>query len=302
MRFQRIPTLILTLLAASCQPSTETVTIFHGASLSPLVENVSRRFESMHPEVAVAADSGSGLDTLRKLSAAAPGPDLVAVSDRRLLERFLDSDRVSRAFEFLGDDMVLATRDPEFLSATRLSGRTHRRWYEILLERRHSYGIADPDRDPPGYRAHLVWKLAEIHYERPGLYRRLLNGLDSRWVCPESGELAALLRAHVLDLAFLYRSMALRNDLAFLDLPPQISLGETPFRESYSQARLRVAGETPDSMAELSGVPIRYGVVLMRESGPWAERYLDYLLSPQVRALYRELGYRNIPVTEIPSW
>ena len=302
MTVPRIPTLILTLFLASCQRSTETVTLFHTGSLSPLVETVSKRFESMHPDVVVVAESGAGLDTIRKLSDPPPGPDLLAVSDRRLLKRFLDSGKVSRAFEFLGNDMVLATRDPGFLRATRLSGRSHRHWYEILLEQGHSYGIADPDRDPPGYCAHLVWKLAEIHYKRPGLYRRLLNGLDSRWICPESGELAELLRTHVLDLAFLYRSTALQNDLAFMDLPPQISLGETPYRETYSQATLRVAGKGPNSIAELNGVPIRYGVVLMRESSPWAERYLSYLLSSEVRALYRELGYRNIPVTEIPAW
>lgn len=298
----RISTLILTALLASCQPSTETITFFHTASLSPLVETVSKRFESMHPNVAVVRESGAGLDVIRKLAGQSPGPDLLAISDRRLLERVLDSGSVGRAFEFLGNDMVLATRDPEFLSATRLSGRSHRRWYEILLERDYSYGIADPDRDPPGYCAHLVWKLAETHYERPGLYRRLLNGLDSRWICPESGELAALLRSGALDLAFLYRSTALQNDLAFIDLPPQISLGETPYHESYSQATLRVTGKTPDSMDELNGVPIRYGVVRMKESSAWAERYLNYLLSPEVQALYRELGYRNIPVTRIDPW
>ncbi len=302
MKFPLISTLILTALLASCQPSTETVTFFHTSSLSPLVETVSKRFESIHPDIVVVSESGAGLDMIRKLGAREPGPDLLAISDRRLLERLLDSGIVSRAFEFLGNDVVLATRDPEFLSATRLSGRSHRRWYEILLERNYSYGIADPDRDPPGYCAHLVWKLAEIHYERPGLYRRLLNGLDSRWICPEAGELAALLRTDVLDLAFLYRSTAVQNDLAFLDLPPQISLGESPYREVYSQATLRVTGAATDSMAEISGVPIRYGVVLTRASSPWAERYLNYLLSPEVHALYRELGYRNIPVIEIPPW
>lgn len=302
MTVPRIPTLILTLVLASCQRTTETITFFHTASLSPLVETVSKRFESMYPDVRVVSESGAGLDTIRKLSNRTTGPDLLAISDRRLLERLLDSGRMIRAFEFLGNDLVLATRDPEFLSATRLSGRSHRRWYELLLEQDYSYGIADPDRDPPGYCAHLLWKLAEIHYQRPGLYRRLLNGLDSRWICPESGELAALLRADVLDLAFLYRSTALQNDLAFLDLPPQISLGERPYGEFYAQAVLRVAGMTPDAMAELNGVPIRYAVVLTQGSSAWAERYLNYLLSPEVQALYRELGYRNLPVTRIPPW
>ena len=298
----RIPTLLLTVTLASCQRSTETINFFHAASLSPLAEAVSERFESMHPDVAVVRESGAGLDLIRRASSRTPGPDLLAISDRRLLQRLLTSGSVSRAFEFLGNDMVLATRDPEFLRATRLSGRSHRRWYEILLEQDYSYGIADPDRDPPGYCAHLTWKLAEAHYQRPGLYRRLLNRLDSRWICPESGELAALLRADVLDLAFLYRSTALQNDLAFLDLPPQISLGERPYGDFYAESVLRVAGTTPDSMAEITGVPIRYGVVLMREGRPWAERYLNYLLSPEVRALYRELGYRNVPVREIPPW
>jgi len=302
MRLPRIPTLILTVTLASCQRSTETVTFFHAGTLSPLVEAVSNRFQGMHPNVAVVRESGAGLEILRKLSDQTPGPDLLAISDRRLLERLLDSGSVIRAFEFLGDDMVLATRDSEFLSATRLSGRSHRSWYEILLEQDYSYGIADPDQDPPGYCAHLAWKLAEAHYERPGLYRRLLNGLDSRWICPESGELAALLRAGVLDLAFLYRSTALQNDLALLHLPPQISLGERPYTKVYAQSVLRITGMTPDAMTELNGVPIRYGVALLKESNPSAERYMNYLLSPEVRALYRELGYRNIPVTEIPPW
>ncbi len=162
----------------------------------------------------------------------------------------------------------------------------------------HRYGISHPDRDPSGYYAQLVWKLAEIHYEKPVLYRQLLEGPDSLSTRHESSELVALLQNGKLDFAFLYRSTALQNNLNLLQLPRQISLSDSSSEHLYAQVFLEVTGNPPGSRYEVIGSPIHYGIGLVNPANSWARRFLDFLLSPEAQQLYRELGFQSIPITE----
>ena len=290
---------ILIALLTSCQSQITTITFFHSDCLSPLVKTVSHRFEMLHPKIVVLSEASGSLDTIRKLTVQGQIPDLLAVSDLRLIKLFLDRNQLGKAFVFLGNEIVLAARDQQLLKEVNQSARSRKDWHEVIMDKQYSYGIANPDRDSAGYYSHLTWKLTEILYSRPGLYRRLLNGLDSHWIYPESSKLVSLLQNQLLDLAFLYRSTALQNGLSYLDLPPQISLGEMAYQNNYSQVFIRILGDNTNSVVELGGVPIRYGVALMSKRNPLAELFLDYLLSYKVRALYRELGYRNIGLRQM---
>ena len=286
-----IPSLVLLL---SCS-GPERIIIFHAGSLSILVQRVIERFQANHPNVVIHAEASGSLDAVRKVSELKKPCDLVATADWRLIERFLVPQYSSAVYQFLGNELVVAMAKKSIQKAGNPSSGSST-WYDELLTRRYSYGISDRDRDPAGYYAHLAWKLAKFHYLRPGLYRQLVEGLDDGWIRPKSSELVALLQTRNLDFAFLYKSTALQHNMPFIDLPAQVSLGESSYADFYSRVSVDVAGGHPDSRWEVTGAPIRYGVCLLNRAQPHARRFLEFWLSPEAQQLYRELGFRVVPI------
>ena len=290
--------LLAAVLSVGCGNPEETVAVFHAGSLSPLIQEIFHRFRQNHPGVVLQSEASGSLDAIRKITELNKPCDLVAVADSRLIERI---SQVPRYHIFLGNELVLATAKKEFLQGPPDNKVWEENWSEMISSGEYTYGISDPDRDPAGYYAHLAWKLAEIHYRRPGLYQRFLEGLDERWLRPKSSELVALLESHALDFAFLYKSTALQNNLEFLTFPAQVSLAEDTYRDLYSRVFLQVTAEQPGSTFEITGTPIRYGIAQTNPGNPWAGRLLDFFLSPEVQQLYRELGYLSVPVLEVHS-
>ncbi len=287
------------LALAACQGEPHQVLVFHTSSLSPLLQTVSRRFEANNPDVAILSEDAGSLDTIGKVTDLGRACDLLAIADHRLISRLLMPDHTRVAYEFLGNELVLAASQRRLFEPLTRQPRRRKDWFELLIGGNHSYGASDPDQDPAGYYTQLSWKLAELHYNRTALYRRLINGLDPRWVRPRSSELVDLLQNKTVDFAFLYKSVALQNGLDFVDLPAQVSLSEPTYAHLYSQVTLRVRGDRSGSVVEVSGAPIRYGICLVSQDNPWAVRFLDYVLSTEAQSLYRELGYQSTGIREI---
>ncbi len=284
---------------AACQREPHNVIVFHTGSLSPLIQTVSRRFEANNPDVAILGEAAGSRETIGKVADLGRACDLLAIADHRLISRLLMPDHAQLGYEFLGNELVLAASERRLFEPLTRRPRRRKDWFELLIGGNHSYGISDPDQGPAGYYTQLSWKLAELHYNRTALYRRLINGLDPRWVRPRSSELVDLLQNKTVDFAFLYKSVALQNGLDFVDLPAQVSLSEPTYAQLYSQVSLRVRGNRAGSVMEVSGAPIRYGICLIGQDNPWAVRFLDYVLSTEAQSLYRELGYRSIDILEI---
>ena len=286
----------LAVTAASCGKADQRVLVFHAGSLSQLVEEIARRFEESHPTVRIDSESSGSLDAIRKVTDLGRACDLLLTADHRLLARFIVPDRAFRYHKLVGNEMVLAGAR----NATWVEREWRDDWYSNLLG--HTFGISDPARDPAGYFAHLVWKLAEIHYNRPGLYRSLSSRLDSRWMRPKSSELVALLEVGVLDFAFLYLSTAVQNHLPYLRFPPQVSLGDPAYGEVYARVfTLIPSPDHPQLKIEIQGAPIRAGVALLRPDREAATSLLKFLISSEAQEMFRGLGYTGIPVREIIS-
>lgn len=286
--------------APGCRASQVEVVVFHAGSLSPLLHEMSSRFEKNHPAIRIRHEPSGSLDVLRKITELKRRCDLVATADYRLIPEFLAPSTIRKLYTFLGNEMVLATGRSDLLGDPRRRQLWEEQWLDEIFRGNYSYGISDPDRDPAGYYAHLVWKLAEIHYDRPGTYQRFVNRLRREWTRPRSSELVALLETGHLDFAFLYKSTAVQNSLAFVAFPPEVSLGHAGYAELYRRAFLIVAGADPDSKIEITGAPIRYGVALLSAT-PEADLFLNFLLQSEAQQVYRELGYSPVAPREVAN-
>ncbi len=279
----------------------ERVVVFHAGSLAPLMDEMSARFEEHHPGVRIQREASGSLDALRKITELGRTCDIVATADARLIREFLPAERFrGPVISFLGNEMVLATGRAELLDTPVDQERWQQDWLEELFRGGYSYGISDPDRDPAGYYAHLVWKLTEIHYDRPGAYQRFVNRFQQSWMRPRSSELIALLETGHLDFAFVYRSTALQNSLRFVRLPPQVSLADEGYAEHYRRAFVQVQGARRGTRMEIVGAPIRYGAALISDSAA-AGRFLKFLLQNEAQPVYRELGYASVTPQEISA-
>jgi molybdate/tungstate transport system substrate-binding protein len=156
-------------------------------------------------------------------------------------------------------------------------------WFDVLTKPGVEVGRSDPNLDPAGYRALLVWQLAERYYKRPGLADRLLNASPPRNMRPKSADLTALVQTGDLDYAWQYESVAQAAGLSYLMLPKEIDLSDPSESARYAQAAVRV-----DTVL-VRGEPIVYGLSIPTDAphrGP-AERFVRFLLSDQGRAILR---------------
>ncbi|MBI4446632.1 MAG: substrate-binding domain-containing protein [Acidobacteria bacterium] len=275
-------------LACGCARR-EQVVLFCPESLTPLLEQATIRFEKNHPGIAVQMQSAPDFDNLALVYEQRAHPHLLLTEDARLIPLFAGQN-FHEAYAFLGDEIVLAFhKDPS------ADGHVLANWYDFLNE---SYGILDPRRLPAGYYAHLLWKLAEVHYGFPGFYRRTLERLSPKWIHSEQEALIGQLRAGNLDFAFVYRSLAVQQQLAHLRLPARISLTEDSYDNFYGLVFYHVQ---PRSLRrfEVKGAPLRYGVALRDNSATAAQAVFRFLLSAEFQELAQELGYSAVRIKRI---
>jgi molybdate/tungstate transport system substrate-binding protein len=177
--------------------------------------------------------------------------------------------------------MVLARREGQ------VSIRGDTAWWTLLEREGVLVGRSDPDLDPGGYRALMLFELAERHHGVRGLAARLLSASPQRHVRPKSAELVALLQVGELDYAWMYESSARGARLAFDTLPPEIDLGREADSLAYARVSARVAGASRGDTIVVVGAPIRYGLSVPRRAAQprVAERFLSYLLSDTGRRI-----------------
>ncbi len=281
---------------AACSSERVEVVVFEDPGLAPLMAELAARFQRNHPAVLIRLETEPGLAGIRKIAVDGARCDLIAFSDEQVASAFLFPKLARRSYSFLGNQIVLATPRTDLLDNSESQGDWRDHWFEFLFDGSHAYGTVDPETDAEGYFSRMAWKLAEIHYGRQGLYRKLLS--RSRQT-PRDSQLLELLGSGELDFAFVFQSTALQNNLRFVRLPPEISMGEESYMDGYSQVFLQVRGLSPGSTFEVQGEPIRHGIAPLIQAGETAERFLQFCLSEEAKAVAREMGYSPIATVEV---
>jgi len=138
----------------------------------------------------------------------------------------------------------------------------------------------------------LVWQLAELYYDVPGLYQTLEEHCPPENVRPKETDLIALMETGNMDYSFNYRSVAVQHGLRFVELPDEINLSRAEHAGFYSQATVEVSGSEPGTTITQVGKPIVYGVTIPRNapSHDVAVAFLEFVLGPEGQAILEECG------------
>jgi len=283
----RGPTLALLffLLLSGCNQNTQQkqhematneLIIFHAGSLSVPFREVADSFVQQHPNVDVKLEAAGSIDCARKITELKRECDIMASADYRVIDKLLIPDHTGWLIPFAASEMVLV-----YHGRSRYSGEVSaENWPDYLMRDGVYYGRSNPDSDPCGYRTVLTLKLAEQHYDKPGLASQL-QAKDQRFMRPKETDLLALLESGALDYAFLYRSVAEQHGLPYMTLPDAINLGNPGLEEHYAGVTVNITGSKPGDTLTMKGEPMIYGVTLIQDApNPGAAReFMHFLLT-----------------------
>lgn len=287
----------------------ETLVIFHAGSLAVPLQQLAEEFERTHPNVDVLLESSGSVDAVRKITELGKEADILASADYSLIPTMMYPDYADWYIAFGRNEVVLCYRDGAPHADEIVSG--NRTWYDVLRNEDVSYGHANPDSDPCGYRTLMVIQLAEKYYYdnatdfgltpdpvADGLYSALIHGtgmdqgrysVEGELVRPKSVELVALLQTGDLDYAFEYLSVAEQHGLNYIVLPEEINLGSVAYQDFYSEVSVEIQ-TSPTETQVYNGTPIVYGVTIP-ENAPnpeLAAEFINLLLSEKGREIMTE--------------
>ena len=283
---------VLGLGALGAAAEKQELVIFHAGSLAVPFREVSQAFNKKHPDVVVKAEAAGSRDSARKISDLGRPCDVFGSADYEVVADLLMPKYAEFNIGFATNELAIA-----YTGKSRLRERINaNNWHEILLRGDVSFGRADPNRDPCGYRTMMAFQLAEKHYRKPGLAKKLTGKGGEKYIRPKETDLLALLESGEIDYLFIYRSVILQHGLKLLRLPDRINLGSPKYAAFYKQAQVKVTGTQPGEMTTLRGAPIVYGVTIPRNppNRKMAEAWVALLLSPEGRRIMEKNGQKAL--------
>ncbi len=307
------------------QPQPVQIKVFHAGSLTIPLQEVKEIFEKRHRNVEVLMESSGSVEAVRKVTELGKLADIVAVADWLLLKNIMYPEHADFYIKFATNQLVLAYTDKSKY-ANQINSDN---WYEILKKEDVRFAFSDPNKDPCGYRAAMVFVLAQLFYNEPNLFNDLIaantnmkleyNGThyivlvpsdlapttDKIKIRSKSVELLALLEEGVIDYAFEYKSVAVQHNLKYVELPPAIHLGDPSYEDFYKQVLIKINAGT-DKEKVIVALPIIYGIT-MPKNAPHKDLALEFIklvLSDEGKVIFMKngqppletaLGYGNIP-------
>lgn len=268
--------------------STDKLIIFHAGSLTLPVERLSTAFEDLYPGVEILSEAAGSRTTARKISELQREADLVMSADYQVINTLLIPDHADWNIQFATNSMVIVYSD----RAAYAEEVSPENWYEVLTREDVIVGRSNPEADPNGYRTLMVWQLAENYYDQPGLFEHLVAASPEENIRPKEVDLIPLIQSGDMDYAFNYRSVALQHGLLYIDLPPEIDLGDPSYADYYQQAVVELDGDAPGAVILRWGEPIIYGITIPRNAPnpELAALFLDFLFSTTGREIQAREG------------
>ncbi|HTL05023.1 MAG TPA: extracellular solute-binding protein [Gemmatimonadales bacterium] len=276
-----------TLVAQAAGP----LSVFNAGSLAYPFRELLAAFVRANPAVQPTQESSGSLEAARKLTELGKTPDVLAVADYGVISKLLQPVHVDWYVGFASNAMTLVYSDRS-AGAAEVTGAN---WWRVLLRAGVRWGLSDPALDPNGYRARMVFQLAERHYGQPGLAARLEAAVRPQFVRPSEAQLLGLVQAGELDYAWSYRSLARTAGLHWVQLPPEIDLSDPGRSADYAAARVRLPGPrlaAADSL-EFRGEPILYALTIPKAAAhpTTARAFVRFVLSGAGQAILREAGF-----------
>ena len=178
---------------------------------------------------------------------------------------------------------------PEFEAA--VQGK--KPWYEVLRTSGLRFGRTDPAVDPQGQNIIFTMLLAQNFYKQPGLADQVLGDYQNpRQIFTETSMLSRL-ESGQLDATSGYLSAVRSHDLPFIGLPDEINLSN-PDMDAKWYKTVQFSITLPSGKeATLNTQPLVFYAAVLKDSKQpaLAEKFVQFLQSPEGQKLFRDNGY-----------
>jgi molybdate/tungstate transport system substrate-binding protein len=282
----------LAVLVALAQPAaaapTATLTIFAAGTLAAPFRAIDDAFMREHPEVKIEAQFGGSVKMVKQVTELHRQADVVAVADYSVIPKYFFAKDGARAYSdwYAGfaTNAITFVYTPRSKLAERIGPKN---WYEVLSQPGVQIGRSNPDTDPSGYQTVQMLSLAEKYYKQPGLAAKILANAPRTNMRDTETELIAALQSGQIDYLAIYRSDARQHKFHYLELPPQIDLGDAKYSGFYAEGVAHTAN------GALAGKPIVYAVTIPFDAPQreWAVKYVQFLLGPKGREVIEAKGF-----------
>jgi molybdate/tungstate transport system substrate-binding protein len=190
-------------------------------------------------------------------------------------------------FTVLAASQLVLAYNPQskFVAKFQDAAAGHIPWYEVLGTPGLRFGRGDPSIDPKGYRTLWLFDLASKYYGREDIPKLLGAPMNPAQVFPEIALLARV-ESGQFDAGIFYKHEILVHHLPYLELPPQINLGDPQFSKLYAQESY-----TTTNGQRISGAPILFTITIP-EAAPHRDAALAFVrfaLSSQ--DMLRQFGF-----------
>jgi molybdate/tungstate transport system substrate-binding protein len=252
--------------------------IFHAGSLSVPMKEIAAEFNKAYPHVKILTESAGSVASARKITDLNRPCDIMASADYSVIDKMLIPRFADWNIKFASNEMAIV-----FNTKSRYADKINKlNWYETLMKPEVSFGRADPNSDPCGYRTVMMLQLAEKYYNKPDLAKNII-AKDAEFIRPKEVDMLALLESESIDYIFLYRSVAIQHNLKYVALPDEINLKNPAFTTQYSNAKVEINGNAPGEKQVMTGEPMIYGITILRDAPnkAAAEAFLAFLLSKE---------------------
>jgi molybdate/tungstate transport system substrate-binding protein len=276
-------------IAADASPVT--LTIFAAGTLAAPFRQIDDVFMRANPNVKIEAQFGGSVKMVKQVTELHRQADVVAVADYSVIPKYFFASQSGKShadwYAGFATNAVTFVYTDRSRSADRINARN---WYQLLAQPGVQIGRSNPDTDPSGYQTVQMLQLAERYYRQTGLADKILANAPKTNMRDTETELVAALESGQIDYLAIYRSDARQHKFKYLELPPEIDLGDAKYAGLYAQAVVRTAN------GELAGKPIVYAVTIPFDA-PQPEaavKYVKFLLGPAGQQIMAANGFGTL--------
>ncbi len=263
--------------------------VAYAGSMGALMEH------GVRPEVARAlgvefrgrAQGSTGLANL--IVAGSIRPDVFIAVTPGPMRKILAAHQAAEAIPIAGTSVVIAysprSRFADQLAHAAAAGAMP--WWQVLEAPGFRFGRTDPRTDPQGLNIIFAMQLAAEFYHQPNLPERILGATINQSQIFQEPEVMARLQAGQLDASSAYRTQPAAFGLPFIDLPPEINLGDAALAGRYRRTAVTLDGKVhhPSPL-------VFYAAALAGAPHPeLAARFVRWLGGEEARALLARYHY-----------
>ncbi len=201
---------------------------------------------------------------------------------------------IGAAVPVASTQMVIAySNKSRFRAEFEAAAQGKRLWYDVLRTAGLRFGRTDPATDPQGQNIIFTVLLAQNFYKQPALAEQILGGYQNPQQIFTESSMLSRLEGGQLDACSGYLSAAKSHNLPFITLPDEINLSNPDLDAKwYKSVQFAITLPTGKDVKLNTQPLVFYAAVLKNSRQPaLAEKFLQFLQSPEGQKLFKDNGY-----------